>query len=435
LRPAWIAALCLLGGGCSQEPKDGTAGSIDLYQSSPSSTDESRTEESAASSDPAPASEVVEPPTPSVVDLSGDPAFRDFAEAWVRVHRDDDTLAAYELFDWDRFFDRATAGIDAAPSFKVQFLQRMRSLLQSSEGPQKAVAQRIRMGDDFRCIALLERGGAPAAVFRLLRANQDGVDFQVVEVTRAPGGRAAAVDVFFLAKGQKFSEEIRWRFLDALVMSGQTPPGVEASLYAASLKLSQMVADGRNEEAVAYYRTLPPMLRASKRCMVWLLQAARNVGPQTYLSSLEAYLQQFQGDPSTPMFEMEASVLRRNPQRLLTAIERLEESAAPDPYLETSKAFALVELGRSDEAEERVSAAIEAEPTLQNAYRVKLLVQAKGLRFKDMVETLRAYEKSFPASDQAATWLKDPAFAAFLASDEYREWSGASARNESEGEG
>lgn len=433
-RLAWIAAISVLGA-CSREPPDGTAGSLDLYQSSPSSTDGPRAEESAAPVDLENPSEIAEPPTPADVDLSGDPAFREFAEAWVRVHRDNDALAAYELFDWTRFFDRATAGVDAAPSFKEQFLQRMRSLLQSSDGVQKIVAQRIQMGDDFRCIALRERRGSPTAVFRLLRSSQDGVDFQVVELTRAAGGRVSAVDVFSLAKGQKYSEEIRWRFLDALVVSGQTPPGINASLYAASLKLSQLVAAGQNEDAVAYYRSLPPTLRASKRCMVWLLQAARHVGPQAYLAALEAYLQQFQGDPSTPMFEMEASVLRRNPQRLLAAIERLEETAAPDAYLEASKAFALVELGRNDEAEARVSAAIEAEPTLQNSYRVKLLLQAKGGRFKDMVETLRAYEKSSPSADQAANWLKDPAFAAFLDSEEYRAWSGGSATNVSEEEG
>lgn len=413
---ALVATLVLVG--CRKEPAGGTAGSLDLYETSQAPP--AKVEETAAP--PVEAAKPTETPEPSD-GLPSDDLCRQFAAKWVQVHYDNDTLAAYQLVDWARIYERALDAVDASPVHKEQFIRLRKSAVQSAEGVQKIVAQSIKRGDPFRFMRVRKLEGVKVAVFRLSRADADAPDYQLVELQPGPDGELRAADIVSLLTGLRYSDEIRTLFLDSLVANNLAPPGFDSTPARAVARMQLLMNENKPAEAFQFYVSMPLGLRRTKRCMLWLLVVARQLGRDVYTEALQQVCDQLPGDPSTRMMRLQLGLLRRNPQQVIDAVDQLELSVGQDAALEAIRASAWSQMGRPEDADKCILAALKEEPSLKDAYRVRLNILVKSGRFDEMAVVLLECQRNGGKVDEMVTWLRDPAFSGFVESKPYKAWA------------
>ncbi len=254
------------------------------------------------------------------------------------------------------------------------------------------------------------------------------VDYFDFKLARGPDGKVRAVDFYEVQTGENFSKTLRGMFLPLAADKSrnviQKLLSQESEMVKALPQIKRMadaIRENKATDALAAFDSLPPGVKKEKTIMLLRLQAAHLAENDTlYLRATDELASSFPNDPSVDVNSINAFSIRKEYDKALAALGRLEKQVAGDPYLNVLRASFLLEQGKHDDAAQAVQKAVDAEPTLEPAHVSRFEIANMRKKYADMVRFLGEYEKTF--DEKLGEFETEPDFAGFVASAEYKEY-------------
>jgi predicted negative regulator of RcsB-dependent stress response len=327
--------------------------------------------------------------------------------------------------DVDALARRATAGVPAQGRTRDDFVTGMkRSNGGRTLGEQ--FAKQIREGGTVRLLRVVADKGGRRALFRF--AGEGGLNYVEFHMERDPGRRVRVVDFFSYVAGENVSDTIRRMYVHVVAESEMgfldRLAGKERAFteHAGRLKqLNQATTEGRHEEALAAYASLPPVLQKDRVALIARIRAAFGTGDEArYAEAIEAFEAAFPEDPALDLVSIDGHFMRKEWAKALDRIDRLH-ARVKDPYLHVLRGSVLLAKGDRKAGKASLGAAIREEPTLAEAHWALVEATMVDREFAATAQALTAIERD------AGVVLGDLSavaeFAPFVASKEYRTWN------------
>lgn len=349
-----------------------------------------------------------------------------FAQRWAREISSGDLDAALARFDWDALLDRALKDTAGGGEFERGFRNGFRNS-QGKEGSLlPALLAVVKGGGTFTLLRVREKGGELRALFRLVTAD-GGVNYHDCLLARGADGSLRVTDAHIFVTGEDLSATVRRAYLP---FATEQSKGFLARLLTAESEfvkhwpriqqMSELQKDGKPEEALAVYRTLPESVRREKSVLLLRYKAARAVSPEEHASAIADFREAFPKETCIDLLMVDAHLYEKRFDEALACIERVKAAVEGDAYLDLLGAELLLEKGDSAAAKRRAKEAIAAEPTLTGAYWFLLGISLDESDFAETARLLTAVERD------CGIELKDlsgvEAYAGFVKSPEYRKW-------------
>jgi len=363
-----------------------------------------------------------EPPAPPKFD----PVSRDEAEALGRRFAEligpCDPRALAPL--WKAEVTARRAALDAKASAEVK-----QGLLAAftSERLWDGQCQSMNAGSPTKAkyLGLREASGSFHPIVRLVSAA--GLNYVELELGRFPEG-VFAVDATYYLTGELLS-----RTLARLMGSAQSAlDDGDLGDGRTMMRISELQRSGDAAGALALIRELPPALRQDKSLM--LLEIGLDPGDDEarYLAAIERFERAFPGDPALDLVSVDGFFMRKQYDRLHTALDRLDQRVK-DPYLDVMRALAHFDASASpdatgrdpkalDEAHVSVKRAIEREPDMQDAWDTQSTICLARKDHACAVAALKVLAERFALPIDDATVLGLEGGADLVASDPWKTW-------------
>lgn len=339
--------------------------------------------------------------------------------------KDSDAEAVGRLVDYELFLDHITGGLkldsEVKKGFRKGFLER---LSQSPAGLFTAtLGQRARILKIHR-----DQGRTKVLVRVLIGTAPAALTYLDLHLTRNAEGEVVIDDFYSYATGERISETLRRTILPVLASMSKTPlqklvggSDVMAENFQEIVRMGQSVQAGQHKQAIDTFNALPEEVKNQKFVLLLYLQATSEQNESLYKDALTRLRTHFPGDPSMKVHEIDYFLLTRELDKVLPAIEALEEGlGTEDPYLNVMRASACMELEDYDKAAEWARTAIKKEPEVEEGYWSLINISMKHKDYKSVVEGLVGLERFYPnLRDEAG---EDPDYAEFLKSPEGKKW-------------
>ena len=363
---------------------------------------------------------------PSVAwETPSDDECRLFAESLEKAMLAGNVDAFVAAVDWDSMLDRATASTEASEKDRHAFIASAKESLIAPGSNLRHLVQQAANGN-FRFLCVQTAGKEKQVVFRVLAPDGRWNYYRLV-LGHTTDSRVRAVDWYFIGNGMVLSQYCRRMFLPVVAATSQSALArltqSEKDFIRNADKFKQIsieLRNGRNEQVLKIYATLPPSLQKEKFFLLARTQAAAVVGEKEHLDALEAFQAYCPGDPCLDVLLIDHYRLKKQFDRALASIDTLDKAVGGDPYLNVLRARMHIEKNDFAKARECAQKAVAAEDTLQLAYW-SLITACLGS--KDFAETnrlLTAVQEKCGAKIDDLTTI--PVYAEYVKSPEYKEW-------------
>lgn len=215
----------------------------------------------------------------------------------------------------------------------------------------KDVARAISQGGSYR-VAHVQVGPEPRLVVRLL--SPEGLNYHVLSLVRGRDGQVMVSDLFVLIGAVRMSEVLRQELIPA-----------ERTRLNRIQRLSELLREGRAEEAVQAWQALDAATRRRPLALMLYLRAATQVGPEAQMAALTEIEQARLPELSLALIDLHWE--RGDYARCEALVEDLER-AVGDPYLDAFHANVLVMRGEGRAAQALAARARDAVPELQETW-------------------------------------------------------------------
>jgi tetratricopeptide (TPR) repeat protein len=183
------------------------------------------------------------------------------------------------------------------------------------------------------------------------------------------------------------------------------------------------VSKGQFTEAIAHYRKLPEKIQENNWILVTYLGALSrqlDTPAEDYRAAVEKFRKLYADEVALGLISIYYYSHRDKYDEALKAVDRLDKAVGGDPFLNVVRGITLAGAKRYKEARVAAEKAIREEPTLEDAYWVRIDVSLRERNYADTLEWLKKMVQACQAPvDNMAT---DPDYAAFVQSPQYREW-------------
>ena len=350
-----------------------------------------------------------------------------FAEDLIAAVETDDFPSFERVVDCGAMLDLAAHGVDVPADWMRGFRTGFLKSVNRPGGLFERLASIPKSGGSFTLLQVRGLDDRPSALIRVIddTLNVDYFDFKLA---RGPDGKVRAVDFYEVQTGENFSKTLRGMFLPLAADKSrnviQKLLSQESEMVKALPKIKRMadaIRENKATDALAAFDSLPPGVKKEKTIMLLRLHAAQLAENDTlYLRVTDELASSFPNDPCVDVNSINACSIRKEYDKALAALGRLEKQVAGDPYLNVLRASFLLEQGKHDDAAQAVQKAVDAEPTLQPAHVSRFEIANMRKKYADMVRFLGEYEKTF--DEKLGEFETEPDFAGFVASAEYKEY-------------
>jgi tetratricopeptide (TPR) repeat protein len=182
---------------------------------------------------------------------------------------------------------------------------------------------------------------------------------------------------------------------------------------------------GRHGEALATYARLPEVLRREKGTLLMRYQAAAKTSEAELLQVVEDFRGYYPDDVCLDFLLVDYHVLRKEYDKVLEAIDRLDASVGGDAHLNLLRAESVYQQGDTAQAFELVRKANAADPDAIDPYWTLL---GLAVMEKDHDKTLACLERLESRFGMNMSGVQQaPQYADFIASPEGQKWQRAHA--------
>ena len=196
-----------------------------------------------------------------------------------------------------------------------------------------------------------------------------------------------------------------------------------------AMMIDQM-QQGRHAEALATYARLPEVLRRKKGTLLMRYQAAAQTGETELLQVVEDFRGYYPDDVCLDFLLVDYHVLRKEHDKALEAIDRLDASVGGDTHLNLLRAESVYQQGDTARAFELVRKANAADPDAIDPYWTLLgLSVMKKITTKPWLAS-SALESRFGMNMGGVE--QAPQYADFIASPQGQQWQRSRANTASQ---
>jgi len=272
----------------------------------------------------------------------------------------------------------------------------------------RQIVDQIEQGASYTLLRFGTDGEQPTALFRLL--GEGGMNYHELFLCRGPDGGVSYDDMLIHVGGIRLSRVLR-----------EAHAARHEVFNERMIALTDLMEQGRFDEALDYYRQLPQDIRIRKEFLVMRARAAQEVGEdesRAALEALEAHV--LPNDPGLALALSDLFRERGELDRYLRALERLEEAIGGDPLLRAMAAEALLEQGETASAKTEIDRATAAGDDLRLVHEIRLAVALAERDHRTALAELRRLKADFDVDHGDLT--QAPAFGHFVTSPEHEEW-------------
>ena len=335
-----------------------------------------------------------------------------------------DVSAFNALIDEARMVDRILAGFELTEKFRTGFMQGMREggglTNLSSE-----IIGTVQRGGDYTFVRMIQKGDELRPLFRLVLPDSGGMNYHELIVTVDASRQPRIADIDVHLSGELLSQSIRRLVLPAVAAEDS---GILAKLTGAESeflnnvatlkKISELNKEQKPQEAMALFASLPETLQKDKTVLLTKLLVAQSLGDAEYsgVIDLDRY---FPNDTARDFRAMDLLAIQGQHEELIKTVDRLI-AVIQDPYLNTLKIDALLDLNRLEEARKSVREAKAAAPDRIDVYWVEIAMTLKVKDYAATAALLDEIGEKFGMTFNDLTTV--PEYADFAASDIGKDW-------------
>ena len=325
---------------------------------------------------------------------------------------DPDSLAAH--YDLDGYLDRVLDGFDAA------FAEGARRGARRADSFPQQLAGVVAWGGSYRFLRVVQREGEARARFRLVDGG-GGVSYHDLLLRRAPDGAVRFVDAYNFLGGEDVSQTSR-RILAGFeeAADGTAPPSERPARVAALAAAAQR---GDHWAVVEAYPRIEDRAVDRKPLLVLYLLAAAQTSPVDYDKALALFQRDYADDPAADLVLIDRHALRGDMAAVLGAVDRLDAAVGGDPYLDALRVQALLAMGRTDEAQAAADRFADALPDLNDGLFLQIDVALAREDYRAAVAAMLRLQREFEIEFYPEDLKRDPLWAGFVASPQYKVWA------------
>jgi tetratricopeptide (TPR) repeat protein len=299
-----------------------------------------------------------------------------------------------------------------------------RSFLKGFTDAPKLGKQLCGSGENLNRFHLLRMRGDGAAVgtrplYRVVGAN--GFNYLELELARSKrDGKVRVIDAYSFTSGERISDTQRG-IARALFYTSTARAGAVAEFQ----EVQALAAAGENAKAHERLGKLPPRLRENRAMLLLDVKLSVPLDEATYLAAIAAYEKAFPGDASVDLVSIDRHYMRKDWNRLIASIDRLDRSVGGDPYLTSLRAAAYYGAGKFDEALQQSTRYITAEPEEMDGWWTLLSIRLARDELDEALAVLERLHETFAITVNPAVMAQEPAYARLLASPQWERWKQA----------
>jgi tetratricopeptide (TPR) repeat protein len=378
------------------------------------------------------------PPAPPANTTAGKSAAKEVsvadAQKWAtalqRAVRVGDADTFNKLVDWDAFIETATALADNSAklkAYRVGFAQGLRSAATSNKsGFGRAVIGAVERAGEYRPLHIHRESGRLRVLFRLIASN-GALNYHDWFLGRSKEGEVVAVDCYVYLLGELYSQNLRRTFLpmarkqggaDLNALSGQEQEFV--AHFDQFSGMGQYVHDKDWRQALDMYQRLPSSVQHSTPALTMRLMATQATSNAEYLATIDDFRKYHPNDAMIDLISIDAYILRRDYDKALDGIDRLDKSVGGDPYLKVLRGSVLAREKKYDAARTTFEKAVAQDPKLLRGYYALIDLSLLQHNFADTLKWLKQAESQ---GVKFGGMKGSPAFAEFMKSPEYESWA------------
>lgn len=361
-------------------------------------------------------------PAPPAAQLSDD-ELTAYAAEIESVAANQDLAAAGNLIDVGLFTDTIFSGMDTSTgemrNFRVGMSSRVGEIM-------SAILSQAGAGATYKFLRIRQVDGRPRLLFRLKHAS-GAINYHELLVDRPGGGEIKIADIYVYMSGELMSQTMRRMAMSANAQSNKSwieKLSESDRAYVDNIEklgeINQLVAAGKSAQALELYKSLPQSIKSLKPVGIVRINAAQDCGEAEYMAAMEDYRQSYPNDPALLLMEIDYYFLRKEHDKVLSAIDRLDQAIDGDPFLKQMRGGILIDAARWDEARTWLAKAIEQDPQNLDAYWQLIAVELKRSDFAAVKETLQRIDQTFTMEWSDLT--QSPEYAEFVKAPEYAAW-------------
>jgi tetratricopeptide (TPR) repeat protein len=352
-----------------------------------------------------------------------------FARAMEACIKQRDLKAFDRLIDWNAILNKATDSLGFPPQHRAGFHRGVMDSVTSDKGFAAQIASHAAAGGSYKFLRVRERGGQPSVLFRMV--SDAGLNYHEWLLAKT-GTNVLASDVYIYISGELLSDTFRRSALPLAKEASRSfieRLAVAESEYVKNIDQLAMMVDqmqqGRHGEALATYARLPEVLRREKGTLLMRYQAAAKTSEAELLQVVEDFRGYYPDDVCLDFLLVDYHVLRKEYDKVLEAIDRLDASVGGDAHLNLLRAESVYQQGDTAQAFELVRKANAADPDAIDPYWTLL---GLAVMEKDHDKTLACLERLESRFGMNMSGVQQaPQYADFIASPEGQKWQRAHA--------
>ena len=343
----------------------------------------------------------------------------DFSQKLEETLNDGNGELLNRAMDSQAVVERATADLDLPVAVKrklaaLDICSNQGDLLVSQWGPLGAC----------RFLRVRQTNGATEALFRFTTIEPLSANYLGFQLVRGDLG-VRVTDVAIWAGGQRLSQTLRWRLLDA---AAKLDPDSIAALGGADSErvrrleevklMTSLFKAGKYAQAMETYQTLPQILRTEQSVLYDRLLGSAAASDEQYLKAWDDYFKTYP-DQRNSLMAFAGLLLRKQYDDLLAAVDRLDRELGGDPHLNAVRSRALRGKGNLDAARRRMEEGLAKEPKLRTLLAESIDLALEQKEWSTVARRLDEFEES---GVELADLTQVPAYAEFVRTEEYRVW-------------
>lgn len=276
--------------------------------------------------------------------------------------------------NWSSLTDRVLAGIPEKDRerFDRRYLIR---LFSGSDSLVQSVAQKVKAGGSYHFLRLRKLNDQTlVATFRLID-EFGGLDYHDLYLARRGENLVQIEDFYLYHFGETYSESLRRTLAPELYLEGVKDFGMTLTENMQILirentellsELTKAYEANNIQRTLDLYDQLPEDLRRLKTIQFWRLKMAQgHPDPSVYMFVLADVRKCFENEAWVDFLSLDYFMNRGEFQNALICLDRIDSLVGGDPYLESFRCWAFLNLKNVEEAQKRLNAGLEKEPGLK----------------------------------------------------------------------
>jgi len=352
-----------------------------------------------------------------------------FTDMEAAVLNQDIKLLNQQFLDWGAILETATSGFEESETLSEARKGFMKGAQQNLDAPGSIAFQivnSVAMGSHYDFLRLREVDGQWRMLFRMA-SSEGGLIYLDLILGRNELGGLRIVDIFDYYAGEKFSDKFRRGYLPVVQsvsrgvldkLSGKENAYME---HVEDIKrFSELQQAGKSAEALKLFKSWPEDLQKNKNLMILRMSAAIDVSEEEYLAAIEDFRSSYPDDPCIDLAVIDSYLLRKEYDKGLAAVDRIEKAVGGDPYLNVLRAQIYLMAENYQQAKEHAQKAIAEDMTLEDANWALVDIALKEKDHEEVARLLTELEKKFAVEFEDITQLE--LYADFVKSEAYQQW-------------